>query len=451
MDDDLSLEMPTIDPAELAALLENADENDADAHDGMSVDEADVDDDEHHLDDEEEGVGASSAADNGAEQPLDDVAFAQLGKREAKLLGKKLYKRWKKLTKKASRGDDASRAEHGEGHKRKKKEKASKRESHRDSTKKKDRKRRNSSGDDDNGFNASTSLLADAFGGVVAASTLSTGTSAHKLKAPKAKTSAAKPSAAQKHAYYDAEAARIVQLMHEQRIRDENARRVGQPPLHRLSITDDVALQCRRTYMHRHLLEHGILEELTHWLYNAESKELGPLDLRSLALELLMCFEVRGIRKNGAPKEEVFDEAKAAKHVDDLDAYRGICREDLEKTSLGMAVNMLRTSSVETERNKAMATQLLQRLSRAFQHRRDDDDEAPPVVEVQWRCKNDPTVAPPFDPVVSASDAFQQRMFHPDPLDPLSYLRCPPRRYNKGYVTNLSHIKVNSASSTVVR
>jgi hypothetical protein len=197
--------------------------------------------------------------------------------------------------------------------------------------------------------------------------------------------------------------------------------------------------------MHRFLVEEGILSELSHWIYDMELNELGPLDLRTLALDLLSGFEVRGIRKMGTPREdEEFDEAKAAKRVDDLDAYRGVCREDLEGTSLGTAVNRLRTNELETDSNKKVATLLLQRLSRAFQHRRDDDDEAQPVVEVQWRCKGDATVAPPFDPVVSASDAFQQRMFQPDPLDPMSYLRCPPRRYNKGYVTNLSHMKVQS-------
>jgi hypothetical protein len=451
MESELVLDMPTIDAGELAGLLESeAPVQEEGMLDGeLNLEMSDDEDDE---DAGEGDVGASAAhlgGGGGDDGSLDDAGILQLGKREAKLMGKALYKRWKKLTKKSSKKDGEKRkkkSSSSDKHKEHSKKSSGRQDDDdgKESKKKSDSKKRSRAEDMFAGSSGYPGTSAAAHLGEHAAP-LRTTRSSKSTTGGGSKNGPAKLSAAQKQLVYQAEAKRIVQMMQEHRIRDENARRVGQPPLHRLGITQDVASVCRRAYMHRFLVEEGILSELSHWIYDMELNELGPLDLRTLALDLLSGFEVRGIRKMGTPREdEEFDEAKAAKRVDDLDAYRGVCREDLEGTSLGTAVNRLRTNELETDSNKKVATLLLQRLSRAFQHRRDDDDEAQPVVEVQWRCKGDATVAPPFDPVVSASDAFQQRMFQPDPLDPMSYLRCPPRRYNKGYVTNLSHMKVQS-------
>lgn len=447
--DQLLLDMPTIDAGELAGLLESevpGPEAEAVTADELQLDMSDVEDDDDGEGEGDGGAIGASAVGGEESGELNDEEIVKLGKREAKLMGKALYKRWKKLSKKASKksrsGDEdkdkkkSSSSKKSSDSKRKEEERGSKS----DKPPSKPKKRSREVATDE------TSTIVPAIMSAGASYSMNVSAAAHLGGGARSgKGAPAKVSAAERLRRLHADATALVQAMQEHRIRDENARRVGQPPLHRFGMMGEVATTCRRSYMHQHLVEAGILDELSNWLYDMERNELGPLDLRSLALELLLCFEVRGIRKVGAVKEDdEFDEAKAAKKVDDLDAYRGICREDLQGTSLGTAVNRLRTNALETENNKKIATLLLQRLSRAFQHRRDDDDESQPVVEVQWRCKGDPTVAPPFDPVVSASDAFQQRMFQPDPQDPMSYLRCPPRRYNKGYVTNLSHIKVAS-------
>lgn len=430
----LELDVPSSAPVEEPADDANVDEelmdSAAQGGDDDISDEGDYKDDEAAAD---AGETANTLAEVG------DSELLTLDKKQAKLLGKKLYKRWKKLMKKVS-GDK----QHSKKHKKedKKKDKTSDKRrarsgeeagsSSKRSSKKRSRQEANASMDE---YHTPVDHSDGTAAALIAASSLQAKEAKLRVKATMTQ--------AQRIMRAEADAAAIVALMREKRAADESARRLEQPPLHRFGIMEDVARHCRRRYMQQYLVACGVLEELSRWLYDPVKSELGPLDLRTLALSLLVEFEVRGMPSTEKlDDDEDFEEGKAKKKVDDLTKYRGICREDLEGCSIGAAVNKIRMHPQELQRNKALATHVLQRLSRAFRVRRDDDAEPQAPVEVQWKCKGDSDVAPPFDPVIAASDEFQMRMFKPDPLDPLSYLRLPPKRYQKGYVTNLSHIQV---------
>ena len=229
------------------------------------------------------------------------------------------------------------------------------------------------------------------------------------------------------------DAHKTLELMKQARHDDELARRAGRPPLHRVAIKDAVVHNCRRVALHEYLVhgDHGgFLNELSFWLWDRTRKELGPIDLRTSALELLLAFEIYGVT-------HMYEKASAKKKAsmdDDITKYEGISRAELEDASIGKAVNFIRTHPQETPRNRNMACKILQRFSRAFSGELDNEEQD---AEPKWGCMGDPTVLTPFNTLKTASELFHQRITKVDDLDPTSYARVPPRRIDKSVITNL--------------
>ncbi|KAH8618816.1 hypothetical protein ERJ75_000239300 [Trypanosoma vivax] len=241
-------------------------------------------------------------------------------------------------------------------------------------------------------------------------------------------------------------AVELIAKMRNARLDDEVAIKSNRPPLQRILIIKEVDSACRCEALHQFLIENGILQELSTWLYDFSRRELAAYDLRSVALDILLGFAIEGelgtkVLANG---DEV------------LDAFTGMTREHLINTDLGNAVNLLRQDKNEVHENRAKAVRLLERLSRAMTGSSDatphtygayssalvlsrsgTDRIARDTKTLAWKCQGDSTVAPPFHVVQTGTEAFQRALLQPDPLDPLSYLRAAPWRPPKVSVVNI--------------
>ncbi|CBH12315.1 hypothetical protein, conserved [Trypanosoma brucei gambiense DAL972] len=241
-------------------------------------------------------------------------------------------------------------------------------------------------------------------------------------------------------------AAAVVDAMRKARVDDKCAMAGNEPPLQRVRICDRVAAYAHCRVLQRYLIENGILQELSTWLYDFERRELAPYELRTAALDILLSFPIQGelegtVLANG---DEIIDD------------FTGMTRDHLFNTDLGAAVNKVREDKDEIHENRAKAVLLMGRLSRAMaggvsragrrgwttssaRSPHDAGDELSGNKKaLSWKCQGDPTVAPPFHIVQTATEVFQRALAQPDPLDPLSYLRTPSWRPPKPTATNVS-------------
>lgn len=198
-------------------------------------------------------------------------------------------------------------------------------------------------------------------------------------------------------------------------------------PLHRVAIKDMVETQCLRKFLIGPLIDAGILQELSTWLYDFDHAEPAPFELRCTALDILLRFpvegELEGKNKPGRNGEE------------DLTLFTGMTRENLIHTDLGRAVNALRLHQQEIPENRTKCVQLLERLSRAMSGGINRSSRGPTV---RWKCQGDPSIASPFEVVETGSEAFQKAFMKPDPRDPSSYHNVLPWRPPVTAITNLS-------------
>ncbi|ESL08838.1 hypothetical protein TRSC58_03453 [Trypanosoma rangeli SC58] len=434
------------------------------------------------------GGGEGGSQSNGADdvdkdnsevaQLSDETLVAITSKTEAKALGGELYKRWKRLQRR-----DRKKERHRHDSKRKKK---SKRDDKKSKAKKSDRKRRRRANDDeeshhdvDPGNDASDEdahynyheegekvaskkkgkrtrrekpialgdedLGAAPFADLDEVLQVEEAAAKHSgrrgVKGMQTEPKPKKLSEEAQRGMFRNIAAGVVNVMREARLKDEVDMNERRPPLHRVAIREYVISQCRRKALRSFLIEEGILQELSTWLYDFVRDELAAFELRSNALDILLQFPIDGELDAGVARNG--DEV--------LDAFTGMTREQLIHTDLGSAVNALRQSKQEVHQNRAKAVRLLERLSRAMaggvRSARRGSAGADGThgshagggasSSLTWKCKGDPTVAPPFHTVRTGTEVFQSALARPDPLDPLSYLRLPPRRAPKAYVTNL--------------
>ncbi|ORC87904.1 uncharacterized protein TM35_000191480 [Trypanosoma theileri] len=460
---------------------EKKDNDDDDGSDGEAGESS-------HANDNGSNASNDDGSDVGSENdaPLSDEALVRIeSKSEAKALGKELYRRWKKLQKRSKkekhRHDSKKKSKKDDKkHKEKKNEKRKRRRADDDDdddddddndfmdemdeekegkrTSRNAKKQRKSSrhekpialGDEDLGSapfaNLDEVLLTEEAAarrsggrsGKGSSSSNNINNNNHNI------VSESKPkklSADAQRGVLRSMAAAVVNAMREARLQDEVDMNQHRPPLHRVSILDKVVTQCRREALRPFLIEEGILQELSTWLYDFNRRELAAFELRSAALDILLGFPIEGELNVGMARNG--DEI--------LDAFTGMSREHLIHTDLGSAVNALRQDKHEVHQNRSKAVRLLERLSRAMSggvkssHRSGDGSgnssfaggSGASSSNVTWKCQDDPTVAPPFHMVQTGTEAFQTALVRPDPLDPLSYLRVPPRRAPKAYVTNL--------------
>lgn len=232
-------------------------------------------------------------------------------------------------------------------------------------------------------------------------------------------------------------AADTVKLMREARIADAAARANNEPPTHRLGIIGEVQTVLRREMLHEDLVAAGVLEELAYWLFDPTRNppELAPLDLRTAALDCLLRFELEGADNLGNAARRGPTRRRGKNGDEDIDVfvgYEGIDAETLRKSEIGRAVNFVRRHPNELNVNKNKAVALLQNLSRTFEGHEHNRKR-----RVLWPCINDRDVASPFDPVRTASDVFASSINRIDPKDPSSYMRVPPKRIPKSYITTL--------------
>ncbi|KEG10467.1 hypothetical protein DQ04_03681020 [Trypanosoma grayi] len=439
------------------------------------------DDDDEEVDKENGAVVAAgwdgagkneSEADAEGGAPLSDEALMRIdSKAEAKALGRDLYKRWKKLQKRSKKGShhhDKKKSKNKKGDKKRKDKRSSgkrrgraedddaeEEEEEEESDDKDDAKvgrsggkpRRKRSrrekpielGDEDLGA-APFAELDEVLQVEEAAAQRGSGRRSGGSKLTDVEARPKKMTADARRVALCAIAARVVGAMREARLQDEMDMNQRRPPLHRVGIREEVIAQCRREAMRPFLITEGILQELSTWLYDFNRRELAAYELRTAALDILLGFPIDG----------ELDVAVARNGDEILDVFTGVTREHLIHTDLGSATNALRQDKQEVHQNRAKAVRLLERLSRAMAGgvksvRRGGNNGAGggsatgggPSSGLTWKCKDDPTVAPPFHIVQTGTEVFQSTLARPDPLDPMSYLRVPPRRAPKAYVTNL--------------
>lgn len=443
--------------AQTKDVAERSDESDAEA-DEVESGASDSEDDRQseggevafHGDDAEQTGGASSRAlegssgvnTNGAE--LSDAQLLEIQhKKEAKRLGKHLYRRWKKLQrsgkKKSKKSSSKKSKKHHDDDGRKKKKKESKRRE----------KRRN--GDDEL---EPTDIALPEEDGVfltevdanagLGGEPLSAEASAIEARLQKAAIREAKlrqVQSAKKVMQRKTNAAELVEIatklvadMGKARRLDEDiihgrapSNKVNVFPLHRVALRALVQARCRQSFLVGPLVEAGILQELSYWIYDFELGEPGSYELRTAALDCLLLFPMEG----------------SVKETEDLTTFMGVGREHLMKTDLGRAVNALRKYKGETTDNRAKCLQLLTMFSRAIsgtgetkeERLRNGDESHNTAV---WRCQNDPTVASPFEVVETCSEAFQKSFLKPDPRDPTSYNNLLAWRPPAATITNVS-------------
>lgn len=344
---------------------------------------------------------------------MDDDALLRISdKKEAKRLGKKLYKRWKKLNKKAKKH---------KSHKSSKKEKKS---SSKEKKKKKSSEKQESDPDIDELGLVPAATMADA-AAAIEARTRKAAVREAKMRAEKAtrKSSQAKSTSAEVINI----AKELVAAMAKARQMDDDVvhGRNTQPgvfPLHRVALKELVQARCRQAFMEGPLVEAGILQELSYWLYDVDRAEPAPYELRTTALDILLSLHLEG----------------SIPMTDDLTQFMGVSREHLIKTDLGRALNALRKYSDETVENRGKCVQLLASFSRVISGTAERDHADENKSKTVWKCQRDPTVASPFEVLETRSEALQKAFLKPDPRDPTSYNGLLPWRPPATTITNVS-------------
>ncbi|TPP54111.1 TFIIS helical bundle-like domain family protein [Leishmania donovani] len=346
--------------------------------------------------------GASAGAAEGGH--ADDVMLLSIGdKKAAKRLGKRLYKRWKKL--------------------------------HKASQSKKDRHKSSKKAGSQNMADGADDV--DGELGLVPAADLSDAAAAIEARLKKAalreskmRTEKAVKKAAQRKtssAELAAIAKELVAAMAKARQLDEDiisGRNTfpGAFPLNRVALKSIVQARCRQGYIVGPLVEAGILQELSYWLYDVDRADPAPYELRTAALDILVSLPMEG----------------SIAATEDLTAFMGVSREHLIKTDLGRALNALRRYNEETIDNKGKCVQLLTTFSRVISGASDKDQMDEHKSKAVWKCQRDPTVASPFEVLETCSEAFQKSFMKPDPRDPTSYNGVLPWRPPAATITNVS-------------
>ncbi|TPP45364.1 TFIIS helical bundle-like domain family protein [Leishmania donovani] len=347
-------------------------------------------------------AGASAGAAEGGH--ADDVMLLSIGdKKAAKRLGKRLYKRWKKL--------------------------------HKASQSKKDRHKSSKKAGSQNMADGADDV--DGELGLVPAADLSDAAAAIEARLKKAalreskmRTEKAVKKAAQRKtssAELAAIAKELVAAMAKARQLDEDiisGRNTfpGAFPLNRVALKSIVQARCRQGYIVGPLVEAGILQELSYWLYDVDRADPAPYELRTAALDILVSLPMEG----------------SIAATEDLTAFMGVSREHLIKTDLGRALNALRRYNEETIDNKGKCVQLLTTFSRVISGASDKDQMDEHKSKAVWKCQRDPTVASPFEVLETCSEAFQKSFMKPDPRDPTSYNGVLPWRPPAATITNVS-------------
>ena len=352
------------------------------------------DDQSRGADEADNGEADNAVAVSGA------TDYSKLTKAEAKAqLSKKEYKRWKKLHKK-----DKEKKEKKEKHKKEKQsEKTSKKEKR-----------------------SAKDAHADRFEAPPAALPERQPTSLQ----VKAKT---KISAGARRGEISSAAKDAVHAMENARKADVIAQKNGLPPLHRLQLRPKIMTIAQRPFMHEELLQCGFLRELAHWICDREKQLLAPLDLRTTAFDLLLGFDFEGVQ---SVRKKMQSAAQQKKGSEDISlAYEGISREHLQNSAIGEAVNFAKLHPSETRDNRGKAITLLERMSRAYN---DDHEEEELDSGAKWPLMDHPEIASPFETVKSQTEAFQSSCIKMDPEDPLCYLRQPPKRYPKSFITGMN-------------
>ncbi|GET88519.1 hypothetical protein, conserved [Leishmania tarentolae] len=393
--------------------------------------------------------GASSGAEGDAGVPAaavdsehtDDMLLSIGDKTAAKQLGKKLYKRWKKLHKSSKRKKDKHKSSKKTGSKKSKaKEKSSK---HKKASRSRTKKGTKEDGDDDNSEGSMLLNMADGADGMdselglVPAVDLSDAAAAIEARLQKAALREAKmrtEKATRKAAQRKTSAAELVGIAKELVAAMAKARQMdediitgrntlpGAFPLNRVALKSIVQARCRQGYMVGPLVEAGILQELSYWLYDVDRVDPAPYELRTTALEILLSLPMEG----------------SLAVTEDLTAFMGVSREHLIKTDLGRALNALRRYNEETIDNKGKCVQLLTTFSRVISGASDKDQMEEHKSRAVWKCQRDPTVASPFEVLETCSEAFQKSFMKPDPRDPTSYNGVLPWRPPAATITNVS-------------
>lgn len=350
---------------------------------------------------------------------MDDDALLRISdKKEAKRLGKKLYKRWKKLNKKAKKhkSHKSSKKEKKSSSKEKKKKKSS--------GKHKSSEKQESDPDIDELGLVPAATMADA-AAAIEARTRKAAVREAKMRAEKAtrKASQAKSTSAEVINI----AKELVAAMAKARQMDDDVvhGRNTQPgvfPLHRVALKELVQARCRQAFMEGPLVEAGILQELSYWLYDVDRAEPAPYELRTTALDILLSLHLEG----------------SIPMTDDLTQFMGVSREHLIKTDLGRALNALRKYSDETVENRGKCVQLLASFSRVISGTAERDHADENKSKTVWKCQRDPTVASPFEVLETRSEALQKAFLKPDPRDPTSYNGLLPWRPPATTITNVS-------------
>ncbi|CAC9487754.1 TFIIS helical bundle-like domain containing protein [Leishmania donovani] len=387
--------------------------------------------------------GASAGAAEGGH--ADDVMLLSIGdKKAAKRLGKRLYKRWKKLHKASQSKKDRHKSSKKAGSQKSKgKEKAFKHKKASGSRKKTGTKARRDDHDDDGGEGSMFLSMADGADdvdgelGLVPAADLSDAAAAIEARLKKAalreskmRTEKAVKKAAQRKtssAELAAIAKELVAAMAKARQLDEDiisGRNTfpGAFPLNRVALKSIVQARCRQGYIVGPLVEAGILQELSYWLYDVDRADPAPYELRTAALDILVSLPMEG----------------SIAATEDLTAFMGVSREHLIKTDLGRALNALRRYNEETIDNKGKCVQLLTTFSRVISGASDKDQMDEHKSKAVWKCQRDPTVASPFEVLETCSEAFQKSFMKPDPRDPTSYNGVLPWRPPAATITNVS-------------
>ncbi|KAG5479051.1 hypothetical protein LSCM1_02895 [Leishmania martiniquensis] len=429
---------------ERALRAANAAAKESDDHeDGRASSDANNDEEQAGDDVDFRDGGAFSGADGHAEAAevdhVDDAELLRISdKKEAKRLGKRLYKRWKRLRKAT-----ASKTEKRKGGKGRDAKKRSTRKDQRGGGSSRRKKKRSKTRGDHDGEEGMFVNMADGASemqnelGLVPAADLSDAAAAIEARLQKAALRESKmrtEKVVKKAAQRKSTAAELVTISKELVAAMAKARQLDddiisgrntQPnsfPLNRVALKSIVQARCRQGYMLGPLVEAGILQELSYWLYDIDRADPAPYELRTAALDILVSLPMEG----SIPMTE------------DVTAFMGVSREHLIKTDLGRALNALRRYNEETVENKGRCVQLLTSFSRVISGALEKDQTDDHKSKAVWKCQRDPTVASPFEVLETCSEAFQKSFMKPDPRDPTSYNGVLPWRPPAATITNVS-------------
>jgi hypothetical protein len=380
-------------------------------------------------------TASGHVADGSRGDAVDDDSLLRISdKKEAKRLGKKLYKRWKKLNKK-SRKHKGSKKERKSSSKDKSRKSKSSSEKGKDKNKhKKNKKARDDESDllihMEGGADANELGLVPAAEASDAAAEIEARRRRGVVREAQMRTGKATKKAAQRKAT----SAEVISMAKELVAEMTRARQMdddivhgrctkwGAFPLHRVALKSRVQARCRQQFMAGALVEAGILQELSYWLYDVDRAEPAPYELRTTALDILLTLPLEG----SIPMN------------DDLTQFMGISREHLIKTDLGRALNALRKYNDETVDNRGKCVQLLTAFSRVISGTAEREQNDENKTKAVWKCQRDPTVASPFEVLETGSEALQKSFMKPNPRDPTSYNGLLPWRPPAATITNVS-------------